>query len=80
VSSRTAEASARAARVRSALEVAPFHSALKWVLQVRGVAIDDAVRPPLPALTAEQRQMLQHLVEDPDGEMAPLLAAAAASR
>jgi len=79
VASRTAEASERAARVRSALDVAPFHAALKWMLQLRGVAIDGAVRAPLPALTAEQRQALQHLVEDPDGEIAPLLAAAAAS-
>jgi dihydrodipicolinate synthase/N-acetylneuraminate lyase len=79
VTSRTAAASANAARVRASLDVAPFHSALKWILQLRGVAIDDAVRAPLPPLTDAQRQTLQHLVEDPDGEIAPLLAAAAAS-
>jgi dihydrodipicolinate synthase/N-acetylneuraminate lyase len=80
VTSRTAEASARASRVRASLDVAPFHAALKWILRMRGVAIDDAVRAPLPALTDAQREALRHLVEDPDGEIAPLLAAAAAAR
>jgi dihydrodipicolinate synthase/N-acetylneuraminate lyase len=78
VTSRTAEASALASRVRASLDFAPFHAALKWLLNFRGVAIDDAVRAPLPALTDTQREALRHLVEDPDGEIAPLLAAAAA--
>jgi dihydrodipicolinate synthase/N-acetylneuraminate lyase len=80
VTSRTAEASAHASLVRASLDVAPFHATLKWILRLRGVAIDDAVRAPLPALTDAQREALRHLVEDPDGEIAPLLAAAAASR
>jgi dihydrodipicolinate synthase/N-acetylneuraminate lyase len=77
VANRTAEASERAARVRSTLDIAPLHATLKWILQLRGVAIDGAVRAPLPPLTTEQRETLQRLVEDPDGEIAPLLAAAA---
>jgi dihydrodipicolinate synthase/N-acetylneuraminate lyase len=60
--------------------LSPFHAALKCILRLRGVAIDDAVRAPLPALTDSQREALRHLVEDPEGEIAPLLAAAASSR
>src|SRR6202163_2634642 len=71
VASRSAEDSARASRVRASLDVAPFHAALKWILRLRGVAIDDAVRAPLPQLTHAQREALRHLVEDPDGEIAP---------
>jgi dihydrodipicolinate synthase/N-acetylneuraminate lyase len=80
VTSRSAEDSARASRVRSSLDVAPFHAALKFILRVRGVAIDDAVRAPLPPLTDAHREALHRIVEDPDGEIAPLLAAAAGSR
>jgi dihydrodipicolinate synthase/N-acetylneuraminate lyase len=77
VSTRSAEASARAARVRATIEVAPLHAALKWILQFRGVAIDGAVRAPLPPLTEAQEQALRQIVEDPAGEIAPLLAASA---
>jgi dihydrodipicolinate synthase/N-acetylneuraminate lyase len=80
VTSRSAEDSARASQVRASLDVAPFHAGLKWILRLRGVAVDDAVRAPLPQLTDAQRDALRHLVEDPDGDIAPLLAAAAASR
>jgi len=80
VTTRSAEASARASRVRASLDVAPFHAALKWILRLRGVAIDDAVRAPLPQLTDAQREALRHLVEDPDGEIASVVAAAAGSR
>jgi dihydrodipicolinate synthase/N-acetylneuraminate lyase len=80
VKSATPEMSARASRVRASLEIAPFHSAMKFVLQRRGVAIDDAVRAPLPTVTDDERAALQRLVDDPDGEIAPLLAAAAAAR
>jgi dihydrodipicolinate synthase/N-acetylneuraminate lyase len=75
VTTRSAEASARAARVRTILEVAPFHAAMKWILKFRGVAIDGAVRAPLPSLTEAQEQALRQIVEDPAGEVAPLLAA-----
>jgi dihydrodipicolinate synthase/N-acetylneuraminate lyase len=80
VTSATPEMSERAARVRTSLEIAPFHSAMKAVLQRRGVAIDDAVRAPLQTVTDEQRAGLQHLIDDPAGEIAPLLAAADAAR
>jgi dihydrodipicolinate synthase/N-acetylneuraminate lyase len=73
VVSRTAEASARAARVRSLIEPFPFQSALKFILQRRGVAIEDAVRPPLRTLDDVQRDALRTLLEDPSGEIAALL-------
>ncbi len=72
VRSGTPEASARAARARSAIEPFPFHSALKFILQRRGVAIEDAVRPPLQTLNAEQRQALRTLIDDPAGALAAL--------
>ena len=80
VASATPAMSERASRVRTSLEIAPFHSGMKYVLQRRGVAIDDVVRAPLQTVTDEQRTALQRLIDDPDGEIAPLLASAAASR
>src|ERR1022692_307033 len=73
VVSRTAEASARAARVRSLIEPFPFQSALKFILQRRGVAIEDAGRPPLRTINDDQRNALQTLLDDPSGEIAALL-------
>jgi dihydrodipicolinate synthase/N-acetylneuraminate lyase len=73
VGSRNAEASARAARVRSLIEPFPFQSALKFILQRRGVAIEDAVRPPLRTLDDTQRNALRALLDDPGGEIAGLL-------
>ncbi len=73
VVSRTAEASARAARVRALIEPFPFQSALKFILQRRGVAIEDAVRPPLRTLDDVQRDALRTLLDDPSGEIAALL-------
>jgi dihydrodipicolinate synthase/N-acetylneuraminate lyase len=78
VASGTPDASALASRVRTSLEVAPFQSAMKFILQLRGVAIDDTVRAPLPTVSEAQREALQRLIEDPDGEIAPMIAAAAA--
>jgi dihydrodipicolinate synthase/N-acetylneuraminate lyase len=75
VRSGTPEASARAARVRTSIEPFPFQSALKFILQRRGVAIDDAVRSPLLTLDDAQRESLAAIVEDPAGEIAALLAA-----
>jgi dihydrodipicolinate synthase/N-acetylneuraminate lyase len=72
---RTPEASERAARVRAAIEPFPFQSALKFILQRRGVAIEDAVRSPLLTLDHAQRQALGALVDDPAGEIAAILAA-----
>ena len=72
VRSGTPEASAQAARARSAIEPFPFQSALKFILQRRGVAIEDAVRPPLRTLNAEQRQALRNLIDDPAGALAAL--------
>ena len=76
VTARTAEASEMAARIRTSLEVAPFHSAMKCILQHRGLAIDDAVRAPLQAVDEAQRQALHRLVDDPAGEIATMLAEA----
>ena len=75
VRSATPEASARAARARAAIEPFPFQSALKFILQRRGVAIEDAVRPPLLTLDDAQRDSLRAVMSDPAGEIAALLAA-----
>jgi dihydrodipicolinate synthase/N-acetylneuraminate lyase len=72
---RTPEASERAARVRTSIEPFPFQSALKFILQRRGVAIEDAVRSPLLTLDDAQRHALSAMVEDPGGEIAAVLAA-----
>jgi dihydrodipicolinate synthase/N-acetylneuraminate lyase len=75
VRSGTPEASERAARVRSTIiEPFPVHSALKFILQRRGVAIEDAVRLPLLTLTDEQRDTLRALIDDPAGEVASIIA------
>jgi dihydrodipicolinate synthase/N-acetylneuraminate lyase len=74
VASRSAEASARASRVRSLIEPFPFQSALKFILQRRGVAIEDAVRAPLRTLDDMQRNAVRALLDDPNGEIAGLLA------
>jgi dihydrodipicolinate synthase/N-acetylneuraminate lyase len=73
VVSRTEEASATAARVRSLIDPFPFHSTLKFILQRRGVAIEDAVRAPLRTLDDTQREALRTLLDDPAGEIAGLL-------
>jgi dihydrodipicolinate synthase/N-acetylneuraminate lyase len=73
VTARTAEASALAARIRASLEVAPFHAGMKCILQHRGVAIDDAVRAPLQPASEAQRLALHRLIDDPGGEIAPML-------
>jgi dihydrodipicolinate synthase/N-acetylneuraminate lyase len=78
VTARTAEASSLAARIRTSLDVAPFHSAMKCILQHRGVAIDDAVRAPLLAVDEAQRRALHRLIDDPAGEIAAMLAGAPA--
>ena len=74
VRSHTPEASARAARVRTSIEPFPLQSALKFILQRRGVAIEDAVRSPLLTLDDAQRQSLGAMVEDPAGEIAGIIA------
>jgi dihydrodipicolinate synthase/N-acetylneuraminate lyase len=80
VTARTPEASDLAARIRTSLEVAPFHAAMKCILQLRGVAIDDAVRAPLRAVDESQREALHRLIDDPDGEIASMLAETLAAR
>lgn len=75
VRSGTEVASARAAQIRSTIEPFPFQSALKFILQRRGVAIEHAVRAPLLTLDDAQLQALGSLIEDPAGEIASLLAA-----
>ncbi len=73
VRSRTPDASARAARVRLSIDPFPFQSALKFILQRRGVAIDDAVRSPLLTLDDGQRRSLGAMLDDPAGEFAEIL-------
>jgi dihydrodipicolinate synthase/N-acetylneuraminate lyase len=80
VTARTPEASDLAARIRTSLEIAPFHSSMKCILQHRGVAIDDAVRAPLQAVDETQRQALHRLIDDPDGEIASTLLAVTTAR
>ncbi len=75
VRSGTPAASARAAQIRSTIEPFPFQSALKFILQRRGVAIEYAVRPPLLTLDDAQQRSLRSLIDDPAGEIAGLLAA-----
>jgi dihydrodipicolinate synthase/N-acetylneuraminate lyase len=75
VTTQSAAASERAARVRDSFAQFPFQSALKFILQRRGVPIEDAVRPPLATLDDAQRHALRALIEDPAGEIAQLLAA-----
>src|SRR5580693_320089 len=72
---RTPEASARAARVRMSIEPFPFQSALKFILQRRSVAIEDAVRSPLLTLDDAQRRALGAMIDDPAGEIAAVIAA-----
>jgi dihydrodipicolinate synthase/N-acetylneuraminate lyase len=69
----TAEASARAERVRRSIERFPFHAALKLILQHRGVGIAALVRAPLRALTAGERDELHDLLRDDRSELASLL-------
>jgi dihydrodipicolinate synthase/N-acetylneuraminate lyase len=63
VRSGTAETTARANEIRSALERAPFHAALKRVLAYRGVPIREDVRAPLRGLREEERAALDRWLE-----------------
>jgi dihydrodipicolinate synthase/N-acetylneuraminate lyase len=60
----TAEASSAASRVREAIQRAPFQSALKTVLRLRGVPITPTVRSPLRSVTLEEAEALQRLVRE----------------
>ena len=60
------------------IEPFPFHSALKFILQRRRVAIEDAVRRPLRTLSDDQRDALRTMMDDPAGEIAGILAGVAA--
>lgn len=75
VTTQSAAASERAARVRDLFAQFPFQSALKFILRRRGVPIEDAVRPPLATLGDAQRHALRALIDDPAGEIARLVAA-----
>jgi dihydrodipicolinate synthase/N-acetylneuraminate lyase len=63
VRSGTAETTARANEIRSVLERAPFHAALKRALARRGVPIREDVRAPLRALREEERAALDRWLE-----------------
>jgi dihydrodipicolinate synthase/N-acetylneuraminate lyase len=51
-------AHARVTDLRDRLAGIPFHAALKTVLGARGVPVGPDVRPPLRALTAEERELV----------------------
>jgi dihydrodipicolinate synthase/N-acetylneuraminate lyase len=63
VRSRTEETTARANEIRSALERAPFHAALKRVLGHRGVPVREDVRAPLRGLREDEREALDRWLE-----------------
>ncbi|HEY6378197.1 MAG TPA: dihydrodipicolinate synthase family protein [Candidatus Dormibacteraeota bacterium] len=56
------QAARRAGELRAQIDRFPFHAAVKRLLIHRGVAIDEAVRAPLRALTAAERQEFDRLV------------------
>ena len=59
VRSPTAEGAAGLGELRAALERSPRHAAFKFVLGLRGVPVREDVRPPLRALTDEEREELR---------------------
>jgi dihydrodipicolinate synthase/N-acetylneuraminate lyase len=75
VRSGSAEDSARAGRVRTAIQHFPFQAALKLILQRRGVAIDAEVRGPLRGLDATEVKALEQYLDDSDADVAPILRA-----
>jgi dihydrodipicolinate synthase/N-acetylneuraminate lyase len=58
----TEERAARLAELRATIERFPRHAALKRVLVRRGVPISEDVRPPLRALTDDERSELDRLL------------------
>jgi dihydrodipicolinate synthase/N-acetylneuraminate lyase len=62
VRTRGAEATNRVGELRAAVEGFPRHAALKHVLRTRGVTIRPDVRPPLRALTDDERARLDELL------------------
>lgn len=74
VRSRSPEVSERVGCVRDSIQRFPFQSALKLILQRRGVRVTDAVRGPLRRLRDDERVHLEQLLADPSGEIAPILA------
>lgn len=50
-------------RLRDELRDVPFHAAMKAVVRARGVPLTEAVRAPLRALTAEERDVVMRAVE-----------------
>lgn len=75
VRSGDAAASARAGRVRAAIQKLPFQAALKAILGRRGVGITGAVRAPLRSLSEAEWRELERMMSDADGEIAPFIAA-----
>ena len=75
VRSGAAEDSARAGRVRVAIQRFPFQAALKLILQRRGIAIDAAVRRPLRGLDATEVKALEQYLDDSGADVAPILRA-----
>ena len=59
VRSPSAEGAAGLGELRAALERYPRHAAFKFVLGLRGVPVREDVRPPLRALTDEEREELR---------------------
>jgi dihydrodipicolinate synthase/N-acetylneuraminate lyase len=60
----TAANAERATAARAALQRFPFHAAAKTVLELRGVALEPEVRPPLRGLSDEERAGVEKIVEE----------------
>ncbi len=60
----SAEAAARLAELRAAVETLPRHAALKAVLGLRGVSIREDVRRPLRCLREEERGEVERIVRE----------------
>jgi dihydrodipicolinate synthase/N-acetylneuraminate lyase len=75
VRSGSADDSARAGRVRTAIQRFPFQAALKLILWRRGIAIDASVRGPLRGLDATEVKALELYLDDSGADAAPILRA-----
>jgi dihydrodipicolinate synthase/N-acetylneuraminate lyase len=59
----SADGAAEVGRVREAVQRFPFHAALKTVLGLRGVTVNEDVRAPLRTLDPDERRELGALVQ-----------------
>jgi dihydrodipicolinate synthase/N-acetylneuraminate lyase len=64
VRSPSPEGSARLQETRAALQVFPFHAALKFALAARGVPVGEDVRAPLRPLSDAEKARLHRSLAD----------------